>query len=181
MRARRGRSEWRSRPSPDGRPVADAADGRHVPRIVGVVAELVAQPSDVDVDRPVEDLRPVPAVYLVAVEVDGQVGKGEWRTAAGVGRRGRGPAQDRLDAKDELGRRERLWQVVVGAVLEAGDAVERRATGRHDQDRRSGRLVVAAYGPDDGPAVQPGEHEVEDDERRPVAFDGVERAWAIRR
>ena len=91
------------------------------------------------------------------------------------------PAQDRLDAQDELGRRERLWQVVVRAVLEAGDAVERRATGRHDEDRRGGRLVVAAHGPDHGPAVQPGEHEIEDDERRPVAFDGVERGRAVRR
>ena len=31
----------------------------------------------------------------------------------------------------------------------------------------------------DGPAVQLGEHQVEDDERRPVAFDGVERGRAV--
>ena len=33
----------------------------------------------------------------------------------------------------------------------------------------------------DGPAVQLGEHQVEDDERRPVAFDGVEGGRAVRR
>ena len=42
-------------------------------------------------------------------------------------------------------------------------------------------VVVAADGPDDGPPVQLGEHQVEDDERRPVAFDGIERGRAVRR
>ncbi len=41
------------------------------------------------------------------------------------------------------------------------------------------RLVVAADGPDDGPAVQLGEHQVEDDERRPVALDGIEGGRAV--
>ena len=151
---------------PCAAPVADAADGRDVARRVGVVAELVAQPADVDVDRPVEDLGLVLAVDrveqlvagqdpavgledrlraagtrrgsgrsavpsrrdLVAVEVDDQVGVADRAARRGVAcrrRRGRrGPAQDRLDAQDELGRRERLGQVVVGAVLEAGDPVD---------------------------------------------------------
>ena len=51
-------------------------------------------------------------------------------------------------------------------------SVEPRA--EHDEDRRRGRLVVAADRADDGPAVQLGEHQVEDDEGRPVALDGVE-------
>ena len=41
-----------------GRAVADAADRGDVARLLGVVAELVAQPADVDVDRPVQDLGP---------------------------------------------------------------------------------------------------------------------------
>ena len=40
-------------------------------------------------------------------------------------------------------------------------------------------VVTAADGPDDGPAVQLGEHQVEDDERRAVALDGVEGGRAV--
>ena len=131
-----------------------------------------------------------------AIEVHDEVGVGQRpapvraarRTAAGPVRRrppGRrasaGPAQDRLHPQDELGRRERLRQVVVGAVLEARDPVERRAAGADDEDRRRGRLVVAAHGPDDGPAVQFGEHQVQHDQRRPMAFDGVEGAGSVGR
>ena len=46
-------------------PIADAADGLHVARRVGVVVELVAQPADVDVDRAVEDLGRLVAVDRV--------------------------------------------------------------------------------------------------------------------
>ena len=216
-RAPPARSGSRSRDRSRRRdPVADAADRGHVARTLGIVAELVAQPPDVDVDGPVEDLGLVLAVDgieqlvaaqdaaagldeagqepeldpgqgdrhavagdLVAVEVDDQVGQRQARAGAGVGVRAGGAAQDRLDAQDQLGRRERLGQVVVGAVLEAGDAVDGRAAGRDDQDRRGGRLVVAADRPDDGPAVQLGEHQVEDDQRRPVALDGVEGGRAV--
>ena len=43
------------------------------------------------------------------------------------------------------------------------------------------RLVVAADGADDGPPVELGEHQVEDDERRPVPLDGVEGGRAVGR
>ena len=179
-RAPRARSGWRSRAPITGRrrPIADAADGGDVARMLGVVAELVAQAPDVDVDRPVEHLGLVAAVDRVEQLVAGQdaaVGlderwssrnstrvSGDRRAVAGSPRGGRGrrrgrpvtsggradgvrasvargPAQDRLDAQDELGRGERLGQVVVGAVLEAGDPVERRAARRQDEDRRGGR------------------------------------------
>ena len=55
-----------------GRPVADAADGGDVARPLGVVAELVAQPPDVDVDGPVEDVGLVLAVDRVEQLVAGQ-------------------------------------------------------------------------------------------------------------
>ena len=53
-------------------PVADAAHGHDVARLVGVVAELVAEPADVDVDRPVEDLLLARAVDRVEQLVAGQ-------------------------------------------------------------------------------------------------------------
>ena len=118
----------------------------------------------------------------------GSIVRSPWRrTGVGVGRSVAAtapvaaPAQDRLHAQHELGGGERLGQVVVGAVLEAGDAVDRRAAGRQDEDRRAARLLVAADGPDDGPAVELGEHQVEDDERRRVRLDGVERGRPVGR
>ena len=54
------------------RAVADPADGRHVARVVGVVAELVAQAPDVDVDGPVQHVRLVPAVDRVEELVAGE-------------------------------------------------------------------------------------------------------------
>ena len=41
-------------------------------------------------------------------------------------------------------------------------------------------LLVAADRPDDGPAVELGEHQVEDDEGRPVPLDRVERGRPVR-
>ena len=58
-RAIRWRSRARMGIGRRGRPIADAADRGDVARLVGVVAELVAQAADVDVDRPVEDVGPV--------------------------------------------------------------------------------------------------------------------------
>src|SRR6187401_1521512 len=51
----RDRSRWRD-------PIADAADRGHVAGMLGVVAELVAQAPDVDVDRSVEHLGLVAAI-----------------------------------------------------------------------------------------------------------------------
>ena len=50
-----------------------------------------------------------------------------------------GPAQDGLDPRDELARRERLGEVVVGAELEAEQLVELVVAGgeHHDRDRAS--------------------------------------------
>ena len=58
-------------------------------------------------------------------------------------------------------------------------SVEPRADS--DEDRRRGRLLVAANGPDHRPPVQLGKHQVEDDERRPMALDGVEGGRAVGR
>ena len=45
----------------------------------------------------------------------------------------------------------------------------------------SARSVVATEGPDDGPSVELGQHEVEDDESRPLGGDGGERGAAVGR
>ncbi len=42
-----------------------------------------------------------------------------------------------------------------------------------------GRLLIAAHGPDDGSAVQFGQHQVEHDERRLMRLDGLERGWPV--
>ena len=55
-------------------------------------------------------------------------------------------------------------QVVVGTVLEPGDPIDGRAACRQHEDRRSGCLLVAPHGADDGPPVKLGEHQVEHDE-----------------
>ncbi|HXU84921.1 MAG TPA: response regulator transcription factor, partial [Verrucomicrobiae bacterium] len=56
------------------------------------------------------------------------------------------------------------------ALLEAGDPVDRRAPRREDEDRRRARLLVAPDRPDHGSSIELGEHQVEDDEGRPVGL-----------
>ncbi len=46
------------------------------------------------------------------------------------------PAQQRLDARQQLRERERLGEIVVAAGLEAADAIVDRAEGAQDQHRR---------------------------------------------
>src|SRR5438034_4044208 len=55
-RSRRGRSDRRGLSSAEERAVAGAAHRRDVARTLGIVAQLVAKPADVDVDGPVEYL-----------------------------------------------------------------------------------------------------------------------------
>src|SRR5207245_10342568 len=64
--ARSGRP-WSSRAQ--HRPVADAAHRRDVARPIGIIAELVAEPADVDVDGPVERLRRTVAVKRIEKRV----------------------------------------------------------------------------------------------------------------
>ena len=75
--------------------------------------------------------------------------------------RGRGPAQDGADAGDDLGAAEGLDHVVVGADLEAGDAVELGSARREHDDRhlRGAAQLAAQVAP-----VPVGEREVEEDE-----------------
>ena len=70
-------------------------------------------------------------------------------------------AEQRAQAREQLLQREGLHQVVVGARVEAGNAVADRASGRQHQDRH-GRALGAQL-PRDLEAVDAGQHHVEHD------------------
>ena len=70
-------------------------------------------------------------------------------------------AQQRAGAGDQLARAERLDQVVVGAQLQADDAIfDLALSGKHDD----GHIGVVADGAADALAGDAREHEVEDDQ-----------------
>src|SRR5439155_4982228 len=84
---------------------------------------------------------------------------------AGLERRRLGPGcrtEARADARQELLQRERLREVVIGAPLEAahlgGDVVQ----GREHQDRL--RWFALEQALEYGVSVDPGHHQIEDDE-----------------
>ena len=71
---------------------------------------------------------------------------GRPRDGAPGGSARRAPAQHRVDARDQLARVERFGQVVVGAHLQADDAVDVLALRREHDDRDRRRLRRAAAG-----------------------------------
>ena len=73
-------------------------------------------------------------------------------------RRALAPAQDGAQPRQQLARLERLGQVVVGAQLEADDAVHGVAARGQHQDRR---LRAGAHAPADLEAVDIGQHQIE--------------------
>ena len=73
-----------------------------------------------------------------------------------------GAAQDRLDARDDLGEAERLGDVVVAAGPEGLDLVLDATLRRQEEDRRPEAALAQAL-PDLDP-VDVGEHPVEDDQ-----------------
>ena len=97
-------------------------------------------------------------------------------TTSGAGAVGAAAAQQRVQARGQLGDRERLDEVVVGAGLQAGDAVlDLVARG---QDADGDVDAVGAQAADDADAVEVGHRHVEDDDRRRALRDGVERLVA---
>ena len=85
---------------------------------------------------------------------------------------GRGAPQNALDPGDELAWIERLRQVVVGTDLETDDLVHVLVTSGQHQDRHVGALAHAAADLD---AVHVGQIEVEDDQRRRLRRECVQR------
>ena len=125
-------------------------------------------------------------VELLGRQLDGLAGDRHLARLAVEGRRRRararrgrgralGAAEDRLDPRDELARRERLRHVVVGADLEPGDAVGLLvARGQHHDRHRRAR----ADAPADVEAVDPGQADVEHDEANGVPLELDERVLA---
>ncbi len=92
--------------------------------------------------------------------------------------RGGGPAaaQYRLHAQDQLARAEGLGDVIVGADLQAQDAVVLVATGgKHDDRHRP----LPPHPPAHLQAVHAGEHQVEHDQVGPVRGGAGEGCGAV--
>ena len=109
----------------------------------------------------------------------GRSAAGPRRIAASPVRAHRPAAAERgPDAGDQLGHLERLAHVVVGARLEAHDDVDRVRAGREHDDRRRG---LAADRAADLEAVEPRQHDVEQDEVRVVGAPALEPLVAVGR
>jgi hypothetical protein len=80
-------------------------------------------------------------------------------------------------ARDQLARRERLGDVVVGAELEADDAVDLVAARGQEDDRHLARLANPL---EDLEAARIGQADVEDDQRRGRLADPLQRFLAGR-
>ena len=93
----------------------------------------------------------------------------------------RGPrraTEDRLDAHHQLGRGEGLGEVVVGALVNAGDAVVGRAQRGEHENRDVAALAKPA---EHAEAVELGEHHVEHDELRGIGLDLRQRGATVAR
>src|SRR5690606_9987675 len=75
---------------------------------------------------------------------------------------GLGAAQDGFDPGHQLGHVERLGDVVVGAELEAPDAVFRQTTSRQEDDGRVAGGGMAADAMQSGQSIHPRHHDVEE-------------------
>ena len=122
----------------DGKQVELAAGQRHLP------PAGIEQPARRQVELPVgEAIAP---------------GRRLRRGRAGRGGRGQGPAQHRLDPRQQLAQVERLGDVVVGADFEADDLVDRIAPSGDDDEAA---VPVLAQLPGDREPVLAGQAEVE--------------------
>ena len=86
------------------------------------------------------------------------------------------PAQHGAHPRDQLGEQERLDDVVVGAAVEAVQAVgERVAGGEQDQPR----VAALAHHAEQTEAVAAGQHDVEDDEVGPEPVEQLLEPLAV--
>ena len=98
------------------------------------------------------------------------------RRASGFRRTRFQPAQNRANAGGQLSRVERLGQVVVGAELQADDAVHIFAAGREHDDRHFAFLAQAAQ---DFEAIHARQHHVQQDDRVVALQRLVQAALAV--
>ncbi|OGA00268.1 MAG: hypothetical protein A2Z64_12120 [Betaproteobacteria bacterium RIFCSPLOWO2_02_67_12] len=100
---------------------------------------------------------PAVAVHLVCARVEPQPGD----LHRLIAQLRRAPAQHRANARDQLARRKRLGQVIVGAGLERRDLVAFSAARGEKDDRQLARARLGAELAREGEARLPGEHPVE--------------------
>ena len=114
------------------------------------------------------------APHLARRRVEPQVADLEHRGPLGLA-----PPRERAQPRQQLGERERLDEVVVGAAVEAGDAVlDRVARGQHQHGRPD---AGAAQPPAGLEAVEARQHHVEHDRVVGVRLRHPERVLAVRR
>src|SRR5436190_9972761 len=95
------------------------------------------------------------ASHFAGEKVEGQVGNGQ---AGRFGRFG-GATNRRLDAGEQLGKSERLDEIIIAAGLQAFDAIVDGGFGTEDED---GNLdVLAAQGLHERKAIEFGEHHID--------------------
>ena len=96
-----------------------------------------------------------------------------------AGERGPHPAEDGADARQQLARAERLGHIIVGAGLEAANAVALLAArGQHDDRHVRGRCA-APQPPANLDPADALDHPVEDDEVRRALFGEDQRFVAV--
>src|SRR5262245_22550490 len=89
---------------------------------------------------------------------------------------GQAPPEHGVHPGHQLAGAERLGHVVVGPELQAEDTVDLGGARREDDDRQRARRLGGAEPAADLEPVDPGQHEVEDHQRRALHLDERERA-----
>src|SRR4051812_36871968 len=133
---------------------------------------LVAHQELEQLELPISQLDfPLAAADLAGVGIEDEVAY----LHRGGATRGTAP-QQRPDPRQQLLALERLDQVIVGAAVEAGDAVLGLGAGGQHQDRH---VAIAAQAPTDLDPVESRQAEVEDDEVGKEAGSDVERLGSV--
>src|SRR5216683_2931236 len=156
----------------------DIAGAAHRLDQFAVALDLLAQAADLQVELGAGQ-RQFAAVGMrdvTLVEIDAE--RRVDQEAPALDRRRLGAAQDGADARHQFARVEGLWQIIVGAHLEADDAVDVLALGRQHQDRHA---RAGAEPPADREPVFARQHDVEHHEIRLAqgGAEAIERRAAV--
>ena len=88
-------------------------------------------------------------------------------------------SQQRANPGEQLGKRERLDQIVVGSEIQAADSIVNAVSRRQDQD---GRLdVTLPQRLEDFEPTAPRQHQIEDDEIEELGVRSIESVFSRRR
>ncbi len=114
---------------------------------------------------------------LPALGIEGQAAVLQRRRGTlDLGRSPAHPAQDRHHAGDHLARAKRLRDIIVGAELDAEDAIDLVVARGEEKDRQ---IALAAQAPADLDPIHPRHVDVEHDQVRPVFAGLRQRGLAI--